>query len=225
MTDRPQAGFTLLELLVAVAIFAVVSAMAYGGLQTVLETRDRVEAEGERLGELQLAQGVLARDLRQHLDRPWIDAWGDRRPALGYDALDAEPRLELITAAGRQGPQQSVLRRIGYELEDGVLYRLGWTSLDGGEEEPQTRSRLAGTTEEESRRRIEAVRFTFHYRDPDGTLQETDRWPPDAARGEAGRLLALGVTLELGNGEEIPRLFAARGTDHGNRTRTDAGVE
>jgi len=36
------AGFTLLELLIAVAIFALVGAMAYGGLQRVLDVCERV---------------------------------------------------------------------------------------------------------------------------------------------------------------------------------------
>ena len=42
------AGFTLLEVLVAVAIFAVMSSLAYAGLAHMLEGRDRIESERDQ---------------------------------------------------------------------------------------------------------------------------------------------------------------------------------
>lgn len=223
-------GFTLLELLVAVAIFALVSAMAYGGLQTVLETRNRVEAEGQRLGDLQLAFGVMGRDFSQHLQRGWRDNWGDTRPSLHYDPLDAEPRLELINLGGRLGFQRSELRRTGYELEDGVLYRLNWNIIDGGDRTPQSRARLAGSTDEESLSYIEDIFYTFYHRTVGPVVQgqaseveQLDHWPPDATLGPVGELLAIEVTLEMGTGESISRLYPLRA--EAQEAETDAGVD
>lgn len=231
--DRPpvQGGFTLLELLVAVAIFALVSAMAYTGLQTVLEARSRIQAEGQRLGGLQLAFGVIGRDLRQYLQRRWYDEWGDEQPAISYDPLDVEPRLELINTSGRVGRQRSEIRRIGYALEDGVLYRLNWNILDGGTRQPQSRSRLAGASQPDSRAHIEDIFYTF-YHQPGGAhtsgnprnpapgrdnsigdgIEELGRWPPDSTSGPRGRLLAIEVTLELGTGEQVNRLYPIHAT-------------
>ena len=207
LPPRGQSGFTLLELLVAMAIFGLVSTMAYSGLQTVLETRERVQAEGERLGELQLALGVLGRDLQQHIDRPWRDQWGTVRRPLLYDRLAMEPRLEFIRAGGRTGEQRSELRRVGYALEDGVFYRLMWSHIDGSPEEPAGRSRLAGDPDDQ-RRHIAELEYRFHFRDPrDGSRQHTDGWPPDSPGAAGAELLALEIILTPARGGPIRRLF------------------
>ncbi len=52
---KPARGFTLLELIVVIAIFALFSIMAYGGLDSVLKTRHQVERAQERVAELQKA--------------------------------------------------------------------------------------------------------------------------------------------------------------------------
>lgn len=212
---RRQSGFTLLELLVALAIFGLVSAMAYGGLQAVLETRSRVQEEGERLGAIQLALNVMARDLTQAVDRPWRDSWGEPQPPLQYDRLASPPRLTLVHAGGRVGEGRSRLRRVAYELEDGVLHRLLWARLDGGAEEPVVRGRLLGG--EEGGERVAELVYRFHYRDPgaapgdeaDG-IGETDVWPPERGEGDE-RLLAVEVVITLDNGGTIQRIFPYQG--------------
>ena len=47
-------GFTLLELLIALAIFGLLSVMSYSGLTTVLDQHARTDAAADRLGELLL---------------------------------------------------------------------------------------------------------------------------------------------------------------------------
>lgn len=204
-------GFTLLELLVALAIFALVSTMAYGGLQMVLENRSRVVAEGERLGDLQLAMGVIERDLLQLARRNWRDQWGETHPPLSYDVLDIAPRLELVTSSGRPGPQRSRLSRVGYQLEDGVLYRLIWTHLDGSAQEATYRTRLAGDAVD-THRQFDRLEFQFYYReqgvvDPNAVLT-ADRWPLTEQQGVNPELLAVELTLEPARGGTIQRLFA-----------------
>lgn len=219
-------GFTLLELLVALSIFALVSTMAYGGLQVVLENRSRVVAEGERLGELQLAMGIIERDLAQLAQRSWRDQWGDLHPPFAYDVLDRPPRLELVTTGGRPGPQRSRLTRIGYELEDGVLYRLIWNHLDGTPEEPTYRTRLAGDTED-TRRRLDELEFEFYYRErgvvnADATLT-SESWPLNRHQGTDPELLAVALTLEPARGGTIQRLFALPSQPRTRRQAPDGG--
>jgi len=64
-----SAGFTLLEILVAVGIFALFSAMAYGGLIRVLDTRDRLDAERDYWRGLTMSFLQIEDDLAHARDR------------------------------------------------------------------------------------------------------------------------------------------------------------
>ena len=63
LAARRQAGLTLIELLVAVAIFSLLAALAYGGLINVLATRTAVDVESQRLANFQRAFLGIGRDL------------------------------------------------------------------------------------------------------------------------------------------------------------------
>ena len=58
-------GFTLVELLVAILIFGILSMLAYGGLDSVIKSRDRTEAELFRLRQIQITFSQLQRDVEQ----------------------------------------------------------------------------------------------------------------------------------------------------------------
>jgi general secretion pathway protein J len=121
------AGFTLLEMLVALAIFALVSVMSYSGLRSVLAQRTATEAESARLGELQKIYLLMQRDLEQVVNRPVRGEYGDTLPPLsGAGALQ-------FTRSGWNNPlghPRSNLQRIGYAWVDEQLVRYTWAVLD-----------------------------------------------------------------------------------------------
>jgi general secretion pathway protein J len=124
---RLQAGFTLLEMLVALSIFALVSVMSYSGLRSVLQQRSATEAEANRLGELQKIYQLMQRDLEQAVNRPVRGEYGDTLPPLsGAESLQ-------FTRAGWNNPlgyPRSSLQRVGYARVDERLVRYAWTVLD-----------------------------------------------------------------------------------------------
>ncbi len=91
-----QRGFTLLELLVAIGVFAVMSIMAYGGLKTVLDSRQQTDAQAKRLAAVQLTFLRLERDIEQMTDRGIRDEYGDPQPPL------------LAVSAGTSGDDSSI---------------------------------------------------------------------------------------------------------------------
>jgi len=119
--DCFQRGFTLLELIIAMSVFAVLSVTAYGGLRSVLETRYAIDKSSEQLAALQFAMARLELGLTQLIDRGL---------SLGDDAV-AQPllwngsRLELVRAGypNPQGLARSNLVRVAYEVRDSGLYR------------------------------------------------------------------------------------------------------
>ncbi len=122
-------GFTLLELIVVVAIFAIFAMLAYGGLDAVLKTRDSVERAQLRLAELQKGYRRLRDDFQQLSPRPARDGFGDLQPALrGADNAGVE-----LTRAGWRNPMglpRPTLERVAYKLGDDGLHRLSWRTLD-----------------------------------------------------------------------------------------------
>ena len=123
-------GFTLLELLTALAIFALLSTMGYTGLQTVLQAQAQHRQQAEAFAELTRALTLLQQDLEQAINRPVRDRQGDPVAALvgGQDAAGLE-----LTRSGWLNPQRSpvpALQRVGWRLADGRLLRLSWPVLD-----------------------------------------------------------------------------------------------
>ncbi len=196
---KPQAvtcsrGFTLIELMVSLGIFAVVSVIAYSGLMLLIDNRILVERNADRLDQIQRAISMLDRDLQQAAPRGIRDPFGERRAALLSDDLAA---LEW-TRAGRPNPMgatRSELQRLGYRVEDGNLVRMQWRVLDQSQEPP--------LREEAILQRVEELRLRFLGENGEWT----EVWPPAGIPPEFAPLpRALEVILVLEDLGEIRRL-------------------
>lgn len=166
-----RGGFTLLELLVAMAVFAVVGVMAYGGLSTVLKQQQVAENQADRWQDIQFTFRVVSRDLYQVHPRPVRQELGDSySPAISADARS--PYLLEFTRGGWPNPAgspRSTLQRVAYLLDGDELVRLQWPVLDRTLATQPLRTVLMD--------RVDDVQLRFL--DTDG--QWVDQWPPGAA--------------------------------------------
>ena len=194
-----QDGFTLLELLVTMAVFAVFALMALGGLNNFLTQQALVSEELARLDQLQRAMRTLVNDLGQAQPRCVRDELGlSREPSFLADGRG--DFLLRFTRGGWRNPAglpRGTLQRVQYRLEDGRLLREYWPVLD----------RVLGT---EPRSEIllddlDEIRLEFL----DDADQWQSLWPPLRAGGSSSceqRPRAVRATLELAGWGELQRL-------------------
>ncbi len=197
-TPAAYRGFTLLELLVALSIFAVIAVLAYGGLGTVLDQRSATEASAERLAALQKTYLIIQRDIEQLVPRPIRDEFGDPAPAIiGGTAFQ-------LTRGGWSNPlgtRRSSLQRVGYALEEQELIRYSWLVLDRAQDSLPRRQVLVDD--------VNSMRV--RYLDAEDNWQ--DQWPPaqqtagiaNALAGNPPR--AVEITLQHEQYGEIRWLF------------------
>jgi len=108
-------GFTLLELLVALTVFAVISVMAYSGLNTVITARLQIKQQAEQLANLQQIFIKLGRDIEQIVQRPIRNQYGDEESHIKGTLQQIE-----FTRSGWRNPAQqnrSSLQRVAYHLQ------------------------------------------------------------------------------------------------------------
>ena len=129
---RPmEAGFTLVEVLIAMAITVFVSVLSYQTLSTVLIGIESARAESERLHEISRAFTVLSRDIRQLTNRPVRDEFGQVVSAVSGGELARHPlRLTRSGWHNSTGAPRSTLERVAYRLEEDRLLRLSYPVLD-----------------------------------------------------------------------------------------------
>lgn len=168
----PARGFTLLEMLVAVALFALISAMVYTGLAQVLRVRRRLDHERRFWSGLAVTFSEMQRDLGQARARPVRNRAGLMIPAFfgmpSTQNVYNDSSLQF-TRAGALGPEQgpgSHLERVGYEVKHHILYRLVWPVLDRAPTTKPVRSALIGGVR----------RFSVRFYETNG--QWTVQWPP-----------------------------------------------
>lgn len=159
-----RAGFSLIELLVAVAIFAIMSALAYGGLNSIARTRGELARQEDAFRDLMRAVGTLQRDLRAVTARPVRGNFGQQLPAFVGDADHLE--FTRLGFANPQAEQRSNLERVLYELDSGTLKRGRYAVLD----------RAPTTTPTIVDLKIRAEEFRLRYMDADNHW--LDAWPP-----------------------------------------------
>jgi general secretion pathway protein J len=132
---RPCNGFTLIELVVAMAVFAIMAAIAYSGLNNVLLAREQTDTHAEQLQQLQLAITWIARDIEQAVDRGARSQYGEFLPPLVGN--DFEGYAIELTRGGWRNPAnhaRSNLQRVAYAVREEQLIRAYWRVLDRAED-------------------------------------------------------------------------------------------
>jgi general secretion pathway protein J len=199
---RLGTGFTLIELIVVLVIFSVVSIMAYGGLNAVLTARTRVLQSLDRTTALQRAYVRLRNDLQQLRGRAARDGYGEPQGAL---AVLPDGAVEFTRSGWRNPLDQprSTLERVAYRLDDERrLVRASWRTVD--------RAQDATPSEVVVLEQVVDIRWRFLQ---GGEWRDT--WPSAAGAGATGAATlddvprAVEVVLTLEDLGEVRLLFSA----------------
>jgi len=113
-------GFTLLELLVAISVLAIVSVIAWRGLDTLVVTRERLEPAGDETRALLTAFGQLERDLAQVVN---LTLFATGINPVQVVRVGNEPALAVMRIAPEAPDGVTAMQTIGYRVTDGVLLR------------------------------------------------------------------------------------------------------
>lgn len=185
MTTRPH-GLTLIELLVALAVFAVLGTLSYRGVAQLAASRAMLGNELERWRAVERTLNIVEADLLQIAAPSAVP--GDK-PALASKLSGNGGELQFLSLSGA-----GVARRVGFRHRDGRLEWLRWPARDLHEA-------AAVDTLLDA---VDDVRWRFV-----GAAGWSDRWPASATGGNA---LPAGIELQLdlhGIGT-ITRLYALR---------------
>jgi len=80
--NKPIAGFTLIEVLLAMGITTFVALLAYSGLSASITAAESQQLQAQQIVDIQLPLTVLERDIRNAVARPIRDEYDDRVEAL-----------------------------------------------------------------------------------------------------------------------------------------------
>ena len=205
-TTRRMAGFTLLELLVALMLLGLISTLALGGVRLGARTWETVSQRAGENGRMQMVRAFLARELAQAV--PVYVPDGGRKRRLAYDGdreslvfvaplaphfgLGGFQRLELSVdddedpAAGKR----LILKRRRYHRADGL-------DAPAEEEDDEIHLLLDG---------VEEVRFAYRESARDGAVTWSDAWRD---RDSLPALMRLRVTFTDSRRAAWPDLLVA----------------
>lgn len=137
-TDRT--GFTLVEVLVALAVFALIASAGTAMLAATADARMSVKASAQRLGDFQRARALMRSDIGQATTRRVRNADGTSQTQAFGGASEAQGALLRLTRAGWSNPgdiPRPSMQQVEYRLVDGRLERRFFARLDGARPEPK----------------------------------------------------------------------------------------
>jgi general secretion pathway protein J len=205
MTGRRRArGFTLLEILVAMVILAVMGLMAYRGVSEARVAVANAESHLERLRAVQRSVQLMVTDFRTLTRRPVREPIGDGQRATLLRDPNSVALVELSRGGwpNGAGTPRGTAQRVVYRIEDGKLLREHWTVMDATLSTPPVRRELLAGVE-----RVE-IRYLTSGR------EWIADWPPFNNTADLGfymRPVAIELTLVLTDFGEIRRIVEVPG--------------
>ncbi|RTL12944.1 MAG: type II secretion system protein GspJ [Neisseriaceae bacterium] len=197
---KRQSGFTLIELMVAVIIFAFISVVSYRIITSLVTTKEVAGAAQTKWGDLSLVMSNFGGSWNRVIPLVARDQDGNVLPAvLGSPKLkgmyDSQLELTLSGYIGDQVYGTSPPKRIGYRFYNGSLYLVTWPVLN----------RVLSTQPIIDLLIANVQQFEVLYLYPDN--QWRDSWPP---LGGDPTVLPTGIkiTFQLKTGEKIERSWS-----------------
>ena len=199
-TSHRQTGLTLIEMLVALFIFSIISLAGVAVMQVTLRSQESFGVFSERLSELQLARAVLKADFAQTASRIVRDPYGapEGPPFRGGEQSFGDPLVAFVRA-GWENPNgseaRSSLQYLEYDFEDGQLIRRARPHLDAQRDSPVSERVLISG--------LERAEFTFF-----SSGQWREEWPVVDFQFTPS---VVALDLSFSDGREIRQLFITSG--------------
>lgn len=202
MSKQKNRGFTLIEVIVALSIFAVLSIIGYKGISSLIQTKERVEVEDAKWQQMILFFDRFELDVKQSVNRPIRTREDTVEPAwLGRPSFAGEDGAQLVFSRFGDPEQLGFLmdtRRVGYRLHDGAIELLIWPSLD-----------VAPSSKPEVFKVLTHVaQISFSYLSADGRWLNV--WPEATVTTQQKSFApsAVQLVIKLETGEMVARVFA-----------------
>lgn len=186
------AGFTLLEVLIAVALFALVGLAGHRLLDSALQVERRATLHQEQWRQLARAIALIEADVEQAVLRPVRTDEGTLAPAMW---LDPDSAALAWTRGGWDNPLQQPrgnLQRVRWQLQQGQLVRHFWQHPDGAGDGNARRQQVL--------EHVDGLQWRFL----DARNRWHDHWP---AAGSEGLPRALELQLSVPGHGAITRLL------------------
>ena len=200
MSRRRDGGFTLIEVLVAMAVFGVLTALAYLSLGQTLNNAELLTERMDRLQAIQRTMRYLGNDLAAAAPRPVRSELGDTYlPAVMVSATN--DFALAVTHGGWSNPAglpRSTQQRSVYLLEEDKLFRVYYTVLD-----------TTYTNDAISTQILDGVE-SLEFRLIQDNGDTTSEWPPPSIQGTAAERMrprAVEIVLTLEGEGEIRRII------------------
>ena len=198
MNRHRRNGFTLIEVLVAMAIFGVLSALAYMALGQTLSNSEMLTERMDRLQSIQRTMSYLSTELLQVTPRSIRADLGQPQPALISNFGD-EFALQLTHGGwpNSAGVPRSTQQRTAYRIEDDELIRYHWNVLDRTVNNIPVATVLLDD--------IESLTFRFLLQNGDWVEQ----WPPINVQAASNTKMlprAVSIVLVLPDEGELTRI-------------------
>jgi general secretion pathway protein J len=202
--SRKIRGFTLIEVLVAIAVFAVVAVMAMVGYNELLQQTTIARDSMQRVRSVQMTMLRMSQDFAQLEQRPVRESFGpDVQPSLLASRSGAT--LAEFTRSGWSNPagiQRSTLQRVAYRLEDGKLIRSHWPVLD--------RTLASESIDVEMMDKVKTLELRFMNK----SRAWQEQWPGSGSQNSGNaeeRPIAVEISIELEDWGRIQRIVEVAG--------------
>lgn len=162
--DKRQQGFTLIEILIALFIFSILSLIMTEGLKRMMTFHEATVQRSKLLRELQFAFLIFSRDLEQTINRPVRNSFGQLEPA--FVGRQAQLQFTHMGHVSANSGVESQLQRVSYQLQGNIFSRSTSYALDAAKNS-EISSRALST-------HIQSIRFEYYSRK---TKRFYNDWP------------------------------------------------